>query len=302
MNVDPTQNLVVFDLGGPEPHLVKTPTRAEDGIRQAWFALPVDHHADAGRVARIYSEWQPSAADEEFIRRTFPAADVTYTFPRPRPDEWDAALAEARRVMAQAAAEAEAERAREAMEHVSRTGETLPVLWSRSSPKAEMLDLLPHREVVPGQLYLTVATVAPTPQGTIGMVHLTVAGLGDRAFGEVLVESWGNLVRGLRVDGYLDQDQPERGHLIVVQREGTHASSAVALPDFHQRMSAALGDARLLIGLPDPDTVLITRQDSGWVDDLQQAVLTSTCPAGELVPTVLAAEPSGLRVVAERPA
>lgn len=302
MNTDPAENLVVFDLGGPDPYVVKTPTRAEDGIQRAWFALPVDHRSDAGRVTRIYSEWQPSAADEEFIRRTFPAADVAYSFVRPGPDGWDAAFAEARRVMAQAAADAEAQRAADAMEHVSSTGEMLPVLWSQSSPKAEMLALLPHQEVVPGRLYVTVATVAPTPHGTIGMVHLTADGLGDRSFEDVLAEGGRNLTRGLRVDGYTDPDQPDRGPLLVLRREGTHASSAVILPDFHPQMSAALGDERLLIGLPDPETVLVTRQGSGWADDLQQAVLTSPCPAGELVPTVLAAEPSGLRVVAERPA
>jgi hypothetical protein len=302
VNIDPAENLVVFDLGDPDPYVVKTPTRAEDGIQRAWFALPVDHGVDAGRVTRIYSEWQPSAADADFIRRTFPTADVTYTFPRPGPDGWDAAFAEARQVMAQAAADVEAQHAADAVEHVNSTGEMLPVLWSRSSPKAEMLAVLPHREVVPGRLYVTVATVAPTPQGTIGMVHLTAAGLGDRSFEDALAESGHNLARGLRVDGYTDPDQPDRGYLLVLRRDGTHTSSAVVLPDFHAQMSTALGDTRLLVGLPDPDTILVTRQDSGWADDLQQAVLTSTCPAGELVPTVLAAEPSGLRVVAERPA
>jgi len=56
----------------------------------------------------------------------------------------------------------------------------------------------------------------------------------------------------------------------------------------------------LIVGLPDPDTVLVTRADSGWVNELHQAVVTSPCPCGELVPTVLGFDPAGPRLLAER--
>ena len=65
-------------------------------------------------------------------------------------------------------------------------------------------------------------------------------------------------------------------------------------------MATALGGDRLIVGMPDPDTVLVTRADSGWVEDLRHAVLGSACPSSELVPSLLAFEPSGLRMLAER--
>ena len=303
MNTDPSENVVVFDLGGPQPYMSTVPTRAENGIEQAWFALPIDHQADAGRVRRIYSEWQPSATDEQFILRTFPRIEVAYTFTRPDPDGWDAAFAEARRVMAQAIADREAEEARERMAQVSSTGEILPVLWSQSSPRVGMLEVLPHRTVVPGRLYVTVARVAPTPHGTIGMVHLGPGELGDRPFEEVLAEGGDNLTRGLRVEGRVQPGgDPSRPDMLVVQREGTHASSVVTLPDVLQQLSTFLGDPRMFVAVPDPDIVLVTRQDSVFAEDLRQAVLTSDCPSGELVPLLLAVGPTGIHVVAERPA
>lgn len=303
MNTDPSENVVAFDLGGPQPYVSKAPTRAEDGIERAWRALSIDHQADARKVRRIYSEWQPSATDEEFILRTFPRVEVSYTFPRPGPDGWDAAFAEARRVMAQAIADREAEQARNSMEQVSSTGEILPVLWSQSSPQVGMLQFLPHQAVVPGRLYVTVAKVAPTPHGTIGMVHLGPGELGDRPFEDVLAEGGDNLTRGLRVEGRVSPGgDPSRPDMLVVQREGTHASSVLALPDVLRQLSTFLGDARMLVAVPDPDIALVTRQDSAFAEDLRQAVLTSDCPAAELVPTLLAVDPTGIHVVAERPA
>jgi hypothetical protein len=303
VNTDPSENVVGFYLDGPKPYVASAPTRAENGIEQAWLALPIDHQAVAGRVSHIHSEWEPSAADAEFIRRTFPAAAVTFSFPRPGPDGWDAAFAEAHRVISQAIANREAARAKEVMEHASNTGELLPVLWSQSSPRVGMLEVLPHRAVVPGRLYVTVAKVGPTPHGTIGMFHLGPGELGDRPFEEVLAEGSRNLARSLRVEGGIPPGgDPSRPDLLVVEREGTHAASVVALPDFLQRLAEILGDPRLLVAVPDPDIALVTRQDSELVEDLRQAVLTSECPSTELVPILLAVDPTGIRVLAERPA
>lgn len=293
--------MVVFEVHGREPYVASGATRDDDCVRQAWFATPLEHPSAAGKVTRIYSEWQPSAADTDFIRRTFPHAKLTYSFNRPAPDGWEAAFAAARRAMAEAAEREQEARAAQSMQHVADHGELVPVLWSQTSAKIQMLQFLPHRDLVPGRLHVALATVAPTPQGRIGMNHLTHAELHDRSFDNMLAAAAASLTGGLRVDGHTDPDLPSRGHLLVLQREGPFASSAVALPDFHEQMATALGDGRLLVGLPDPDTVLVTRMDSGWVDELQRAVLASPCPAGELVPSVLALESTGLRLLAERP-
>lgn len=301
MNTDPSMNLVAFEVRGhSEPFLVSGPTRADDGVQRAWFSLPVAREADGRDVTRIYSEWQPSAEDFGFIEQTFPDAEVTYSFARPGPDGWEAAFAEARRAMAAVADQREAERVTENMDYVSDHGELLPVLWSRTSPKAEMLEFLPHREVVPGHLYVALATVATTPDGRIGMQHVTHSELGGQSFEDFWAEAAGSLVKGLRVDVHHDPNRPDKGQLLALNREGSFASSAVGLSDFHLQMTSALGGDRLIVGMPDPDTVLVTRADSGWVDDLRHAVLGSPCPSSELVPTLLAFEPTGVRVLAER--
>lgn len=293
MNIDPSTNMVVFELRGhPEPHVSSAPTRDDHCIRRAWLALPVDHPRAAAEVTRIYSEWQPSAADAEFIEQTFVNANVTYSFERPGPEGWDAAFAQARQTIEQAGGQREAE--------------LLPVLWSSTSPNAGMLRFLPHQDLVPGRLHLALAEVTVKADGRIGMSHLTHAQLGERPFGEMVSEAAGALTGGLRVDVHTDPDQPGKGELLVLRREGPFASSAVALPDFADRMAEVLGGGGLLVGLPDPDTVLVTRMDSGWAGELRHAVLASPCPSSELVPSVLSYEPVAAgrpvpQLVAERP-
>jgi hypothetical protein len=294
VNTDPSTNMVVFEVSGyPEPFVSGGPTQAEDCVQQAWFAVPVERAA-AAYVTRIYSEWQPSALDEDFIARTFPRAAVTYSFDRPGPGGWEAAFAEVRQTMEQADRQHAAAQAADNMEYVADHGELLPVLWSWSSPKIELLTVLPRRDVIPGRLYAAAAAVATTPQGRIGLNHLTHAQLSGRTYDEVFAVACGNLVKGLRVDPSEDR------LLVTLRRDGPFASSAVALPDFHEQMGRTLGADRMLVGLPDPDTVLVTRIDSGWTDFVQRAVLESPYAAGELVPSVLVLEPNGLRLLIER--
>jgi len=85
-----------------------------------------------------------SAADTDFITRTFPKAALIYSFERPGPGGWYAAFAAARGEIERAAGSHEAQRAADDMRHVVEQGELLPVLWSRASPKIEMLHLLRH--------------------------------------------------------------------------------------------------------------------------------------------------------------
>jgi hypothetical protein len=132
------------------------------------------------------------------------------------------------------------------------------------------------------------------------MNHVTEAGLGGGSFEDAYAEAARNLVGGLRVDAHNDHTRPEKGTLMVMRRELSFASSAVALPDFHQQMGAALDDDRLVVGLPDPDTVLVASAGSEWAYDVEQMVMQSPCPDSELVPCILAFEPGGVRMLAER--
>ena len=300
MNVDPSINMVVFLLrrGDGQPVIVDGPTRADDCVRRGWETVRAQHDAHPDEVTALHSEWQPSADDLAFIERSFPDAEFTYNFNRPDPAGWDAALREASEVMAEAQQKQLAER----MRHVAETGETLPILWSHTSPKREMLDLLPHHDLVPGQLSVTLAAVAPTPQGTIGMNHLTHSELQQQSFTDLLSRAYSTLTTGLRIDGHPDESDPDKVSVLTVRREGSFAASAVALPGFYERMAGLLGDGELLIGLPDPDLLIVTSARSPRAGDVEQAVLASPCPTTELVPTVLLAGPSGMRVVAERPA
>jgi hypothetical protein len=307
MNTDPATNVVVFLLrrGDGQPVVADGPTLADDCVRRAWATVSQQHRAASDEVAAVHSEWQPAPADLVFIQQTFPAARLTYNFARPGPHGWEAAFAEAHRVMAQAQGERQrdqmSDQAAESMRHVADHGELLPVLVSASSPRRHLLEYLPHQELVPGRLFVTLATVAPTPRGTIGMNHLTHAELGQRSFADLMAAAAATLTTGLRIDGHADEAHPERGSLLAVRRDGPFAASALALPGFAERMAGLVGDADLVVGLPEPDLLLVAGARSGWVEDVHRAVVTSPCPTSELVPTVLALQPSGVRVLAERP-
>lgn len=302
MDADPSRNLVVFELrrGGGQRALAEVPTRDDDGLRQAWEQVRREHDATAAEVSSLYSEWEPSADDVRFVRETFAGADMSYSFERPGPDGWGPALEGARHAMVEAAHEQAGRAAAEGMREVGENGELLPVLWSHGSPRSGMLEFLPHVDVVPGQLCYSLATVGPTSRGTIGMSHVTESGLSGRPFDDLVAEAFGALAGGLQVNCYNDDANPERVTLLRLDREGSFASSAVAMPDFHERMSELLGEDDLLVGLPEPDTLVVTGARSSWADDVRRMVLESPCPATELIPTLLRLNRSGMTVEAQR--
>jgi hypothetical protein len=324
MNTDVSVNVVIFQLRRPsgEQAIAHAPTQADDCVRQAWAVAREQHRAAPWEVTALHSEWEPSAADKMFIENTFSAAQLTYNFARPGPDNWEAAFAAARQTMAEheqreeQAAEGErqaAERERQAAEreqmarveqdsqHVAEHGQLLPVLWSRRSPQREILELLPCQELVPGQMFVTVATIARTPQGKIGMHHVTKGGLKGRSFAGLMEAAMQQLSTGLGVEVRNDPARPELGNLAWVRRDGPFAASAVALPDFHEFISNVLGTDRLVVGLPEPDTLMAVAEASAAASDLlRHSVLSTRCPPGPLVPTVLSLTRSGYTVLAER--
>jgi hypothetical protein len=317
MNTDPAVNVVIFQLRRPsgERVIATGPTQAEDCVRQAWAAASQQHQAAPWEVTALHSEWEPSAADQRFIENTFAAAQVTYNFARPGPDGWEAAFAAARQTMAeaaereqqaagreqQAAGREQMARAEQDSQHVAEHGQLLPVLWSHRSPQRDMLELLPSHELVPGRLFVTLATVARTPHGKIGMNHVTKGGLKGRSFADLMEAAMKQLSTGLRVEVRNDRERPELGQMLSVCRDGPFAASAVALPNFHQFMSDALGTDRLVVGLPEPDSLVVVAEASAAASDLlRRSVLGTQCPPGPLVPTVLSVTRSGYTVLAER--
>jgi hypothetical protein len=98
MNADPSVNVVVFEValhGRLERLVGDGATRSNNCIQMVWNKLAAEHGARADAVRRVYSEWEPSAEDKQFMDATFPAeVDVTYSFPRPAPDGWEQAMRE----------------------------------------------------------------------------------------------------------------------------------------------------------------------------------------------------------------
>jgi hypothetical protein len=173
-------------------------------------------------------------------------------------------------------------------------GELLPVLWSQSSPRAEMLEAVPHWPVASGRLHLALAVVAPTPRGTIGMYHVTHHQLGDHPFNELMAEACENLASGLRVNSH----ENDEGQLLSLS--GTLVSAMVCLPDFYHRLSKLANAERLVVGLPCPDEVYVAAADSPMAAVIHQAVHQSEYPTTELVPSVLSIVGDEIEVLSER--
>lgn len=103
MNFDPEMNIVVIDVereGTVQRYDERGPTRAPDCLRLAWAAIRERTGADPSDVRAMYSEWQPSPEDQEFVEATFPQIDNPAHFPRPglgwshrpAPGGWDEAM------------------------------------------------------------------------------------------------------------------------------------------------------------------------------------------------------------------
>ncbi|KAA9151422.1 hypothetical protein FPZ12_038950 [Amycolatopsis acidicola] len=292
MNTDVSINLVAFEVrGAGEPIVVPAPTKAEDGVRQAWATVRREHELNPGDVSRLHTEWEPSRADAVFLSSTFPDAERTYSFSRPAPGGWEQAFEEVRRSMIEADL---AERMAEA-----RDGELMPILWSASSPQSETLNFLPCTELVPSKLFIALANVAGTGHGTYAMHHVTKAAYDemDTPFPRLMAEARGNLVRGLRITVH---EVPGQGNFLSWSRDDGFAGSALALPDFYSMMSHSLETTRLVVGLPCPEFLYVAEAGTELGDMITQLTCESEYADTELVPCVLHVDRAGMRLLAER--
>lgn len=288
MAIDPTRNVVAFkieiDDGETAVMTAEAPTTAPDGVRQAWDSLASLGTLQPSDIKGLFADWEPTDADAEFLAATFPHAEVGYNFARPRDGRWDLAFEAARQQMEQLRDRVDAEQAD------CGEGELLPVLWSPT----DLLGALPHWTLVPDHLYLAMAWVAPTPRGTIGLdhtTHHTLTQLPDLTPEDLLEVAMDNVRDRLQVE----VEESALGRLLTLHRTGSIAAAAVALSDFHQRMSEVVESDRLLVGLPCQDHVLVTAADSPLALDLRD--LVAAAPAqNEFVPTLLRYDPAGLTI------
>lgn len=298
VDTDPASNVVVFQLSRGQDQSVTGhgPTIADDSVRQAWDLARRACGARPEDVVALMSEWEPSAADHVFIERTFPGAEVYYTFPRPAPNRWPEALAAARRQMEEAAAEHYGQRS----DDLEREGELLPMLWSESSPQIDLLAAMPHYTLVADGLHVSLAMVGTAPNGRIGISHLTHHHLGEQgawgaagSFEDLYEAACGNLASRLRIDEY------DNG-VLNMHRDGSLAAPAVCLPDFHSSVSELLGEDRFVVGLYCPQYLLIAAESSPHVDTIRSMVMESDYPASESVPSLLRVDRRGITILAER--
>jgi hypothetical protein len=292
VDTDPSSNVVVFQLWrGRDVHAAgHAPTVAEDCVRQAWESARYQHDARPEDVVSLHSEWEPSVADSFFIETTFPNAAVYYTFPRPDPDRWLEAFDAARRQLG-------AVGTRQAN---GRDDELLPMLWSESSPQADLLATMPHRTLVPGGLHVSLAMVGPTPGGGLGISHLShdkvgPAGIWGEAgtFEDLYEIACATLAAGLRIDAY------DNG-LLDMHREDSLAAPAVALPDFHEQICDLVGEERFVVGIPCPQHLIIAAGSSPHVRRVRSMVMASEYPSSEMIPCLLGVDRRGIALLAER--
>ena len=102
MNTDPNRNVFVIEVqkdGALRRFGGHAPTRDVDCLQQVWTALAPQAQLDPRKVQRLYSEWELSKDDIVFAQRTFPFADLTFSFSRPSDGDWERAMAEVSKTM-----------------------------------------------------------------------------------------------------------------------------------------------------------------------------------------------------------
>ncbi|MFD6155331.1 hypothetical protein ACFWF7_13170 [Nocardia sp. NPDC060256] len=294
-----TFNVVVFQLNANDDDLISAaaPAQDQDSVRQAWQQAQRERQLRSSDVTRVHSTWQPSRTDQDFLAETFPAAEYTHIFERPEGPDWSAALEHAGQVMAEVENIKQRERSEEMFVRAEQVGEWLPILHSTADP----LPFSASLPLVDGKLYFGFATVTTTPDGRIGMSHLTRSkfeSMTEEQLEELAIEALGNVKSGLTFKVAPDE---ELGTMATMERDGPCVASAILLDDFHEKCAEQVGEDRLIVGLISPDHILIAGASSGQVEEIRQAVLTSPDTSSELVPSLLLIDADTIEVIAERP-
>ena len=267
MNIDPSVNVVVFELnrnGKTETVMAQGNTKAADCVQKVWLELKQKHRITEAEVNQIYSEWEPSADDIAFIEQIFPKIKVSYSFERPLTDDWDAAMADAAQIMARSMSK----ETNQATASDANSAELLPVLRNADS----FSDIVASRPLIPG-LALFLANVGPTSRGTLGIEYVMLGKLEQEQIDpeELWKHSFDNLMKGLSVNVAKDGEQS----FFILKRQGGMASGAIGLADFRENVVGWIGSNRAIIGIPDPDTLIICAANSPLLSRIQQQILNS---------------------------
>ncbi|GAA3990770.1 hypothetical protein GCM10022247_06950 [Allokutzneria multivorans] len=288
MNTDMSTNVVLFQSSPEiEPVPAAGTARDENCLQRAWAELTSRQHFPATEVRRVHSEWELSEADREFADRTFPNIEVlTHNFARPEPDRWAEAIEEARISL-------EKEIEDRAFEEITKgiEGVLLPIVRSGDITDAGPV---PVAQLIPGQVYLVLATVTSTPEGlaVAEVGNLDVAGTED--FLELLEKARVNLRDGVKS---VYSDAPGvPGGMVEVSRAGGFAASMVATPGFLGRMIDTIGTRTLVAAMPSPHELAFAPADSGWASELRERV-ERAAPREGFLPTLMLFEPDGMSVL-----
>lgn len=297
-------NIVIFRYGESGKMADTTvPVLVEDGYRQAWRTVIRQHGMTAESVTGIASDWAPTEADESFLRKNFPnLREVSAAFTRPEPDGWDQALAVAEQARQEAERQLEQEERRRANRTDREAGSDEPLMIPMLRTTAEPPPLMASRALIPGQLYVVVAGVAPTPQGSLGMhwvleKHVQEAGF---TFEDVLAEANANLGEGLRT---VLRGETARDRVVHFQGiDSRHMpAAALALPGFTDRVAGLIGGDRFVAAFPCEDHLYFARADTDAAGALADLVREPHDCGSDLIPTVVLLEPAGMRVLVQFP-
>lgn len=299
-------NVVAFRYGeGDEVAVIDVPASADDSISQAWQKVFRQRRVLANQIVAVHAEWAPTAADHEFMSGNFPNLDeVSFNFERPESGDWDSALQQAAATREAAMHGGHIQEATrnptdgsidpKAVEPVS-----IPMLRMATSPPP----MSAYRTLLPNQLYVLVARVAPTPRGTLALNWVLQNQLvgADITFDALLDEAFVNLAAGLKITGYSSDD----GSDTLLEFTGVDAvhlpAATVAIPNFRAQMASALGGDRFLAGITCHDNLHVVRADSDYsTTALREMVFACESHDEDLVPTLLLIEPDGMRIVAQK--
>jgi hypothetical protein len=302
MNVDAAVNVVVFEVeieGQLEKRAGQGPTRADDCIQQIWTDLQAKESLRPEGVRRIYSEWEPSAADKAFLDATFPdECQVTYSFRRPATAAgWDEAMRQAEEQIRKSAAKRVVEE--ELSKENNQLDDLMPVLRT-TEPADFFAEATVNRPVGPG-LGVFLAHVNWTPRQTIGtryVMNRDVKSLGKSA-DELMAIAFRNFASGLQVEA----GEIEGERVFLVKHPLDMGASAIGLPNFHANASGWAEAGELFVGFPNPSVLFVTRlSNTKAFAQMRQIILTSDYwGAVALTPACYHLDGSGLNLIAARP-
>ncbi|MEU7219442.1 hypothetical protein [Nocardia iowensis] len=294
--IDRSESVVVFALGpNPDDGFTRTVRTQDDfAVQQAWRELVADHDLRPEQVTELFTEWQPSTADALFIEQTFGEIELSHMFERPAPDGWDIAFAEASAALEAEIRrrEAEAEATTRRIDESTKDGVVLPVLRSTSLPGSDIVQDAMQYLPLGDHIYVTLARMAKTPHGTIGMTPLLNHDFtDDDDVSEQFSTAIMALAGGLTLEGWATADGPIAR---VARQDSFQGGSAILLPGFHEWVADNTGWQDLIVAIHCPDELFVTPADSAMAEKMRRDVHNAQPRCAELRPALFRITGNGL--------